>query len=203
MSDAETRQRVQREARRLFAERGYKGASVRAITDAAHANLGAITYHFGSKDALYRAVLEAVFGELARRIEAAAGGASPAPDRLRAIVRALFAFFQDMPDAPHLILHQIASGGGIPGAALPFLRRNLEAIRAVVTQGVAVGELRPADPMLVAFTIISQSVWFAIAGRELSPILGAVPEQDRFVARVEQHVAEVVARFVMKEGACP
>ena len=41
----------------LFAERGYTGASVRDICEAAGASANAITYHFGSKENLYRAVL--------------------------------------------------------------------------------------------------------------------------------------------------
>ena len=39
-------------AERLFAMQGIEGASVRDITRAANANLGAINYHFGSKDRL-------------------------------------------------------------------------------------------------------------------------------------------------------
>ncbi len=43
-----------------FAEHGYEAASVRHITAKARVNQGAITYHFGGKDGLYRAVLERV-----------------------------------------------------------------------------------------------------------------------------------------------
>ncbi len=46
----------------LFAEQGISGASLRAITKKADANLAAVHYHFGSKDALVRAVF-------ARRLE--------------------------------------------------------------------------------------------------------------------------------------
>ena len=203
MNDIETADRLRREARHLFAERGYQGASVRAITQAAHANLGAITYHFGTKETLYGAVLESVFGELADRLEAAAGSPGTAPDRLWAVVTALFTFFQEAPDAPNLMLHQLATGAGLPPAVLPFLRRNLAAIRRVVTDGVAAGELRPVEPTLVAFSIISQAVLFSIAGREIPAILGGAADHSRFAARVEQHVAEVVARFVAKEGVTP
>ena len=49
-------------AERLFSQNGIEGTSVREITRAARANLGAINYHFGTKD---RLALE-VF---ARRIE--------------------------------------------------------------------------------------------------------------------------------------
>jgi len=44
-------------AEELFASRGFKSTSLRAITSAAHANLGAVNYHFESKDALILAVL--------------------------------------------------------------------------------------------------------------------------------------------------
>ncbi|MES2707748.1 MAG: TetR/AcrR family transcriptional regulator [Verrucomicrobiota bacterium] len=43
-------------AERLFAENGLEGASVREITKAAKANLGAVNYHFGTKDGLILAV---------------------------------------------------------------------------------------------------------------------------------------------------
>jgi AcrR family transcriptional regulator len=44
-------------AERLFAARGFKATSLRAITAEAEANLGAVNYHFASKNALILAVL--------------------------------------------------------------------------------------------------------------------------------------------------
>jgi AcrR family transcriptional regulator len=59
-----TRERILEHARRLFAEKGFDATSVREITRAAGANLGAITYHFGSKESLYDAVLDQVFAPI-------------------------------------------------------------------------------------------------------------------------------------------
>src|SRR6187402_2480935 len=47
-----TRETLLNAAEQLFSEQGIEGTSVRDITRAAGANLGAINYHFGSKDRL-------------------------------------------------------------------------------------------------------------------------------------------------------
>jgi len=47
-------------AEHLFAEHGYRGTSVRAITTLAGANLAAVGYHFGSKAELMAAVARRV-----------------------------------------------------------------------------------------------------------------------------------------------
>jgi AcrR family transcriptional regulator len=59
---ADTKDRILDTAERLFAERGLEATSIRDITMAAAVNLGAINYHFGTKQKL----IEAVFN---RRIE--------------------------------------------------------------------------------------------------------------------------------------
>jgi AcrR family transcriptional regulator len=198
MNDVETRARLLLEAQHLFALYGFRGASVRDITRAAEANLGAITYHFGTKQALHDAVIESVLGRLAAHIEAAAQSPGASRDRIRAVVRALFAFFRDAPEVPRLLIHQVAIGAGIPAVAGPFFRRNLGAITQVVRDGVAQGEFRTTDPTLVAFTIISQSIWFALVGREL-PVVMDLPSPEGFADRVEHHVMDVVTRF-LEEG---
>lgn len=60
MAPPDTRTKILDAAERLFAERGYRGTSVRAITDLAGANLAAVGYHFGSKAELVAAVARRV-----------------------------------------------------------------------------------------------------------------------------------------------
>src|SRR5215475_8238558 len=53
-----TREKIVKAAARAFAREGYEGASIRAIVADAEVNQAAINYHFGSKEGLYRAVLQ-------------------------------------------------------------------------------------------------------------------------------------------------
>ncbi|HUT32630.1 MAG TPA: CerR family C-terminal domain-containing protein [Planctomycetota bacterium] len=54
-AETDTRQRVLESATRLFAEKGFRETTVHEICDAAHANIAAVNYHFGSKERLYDA----------------------------------------------------------------------------------------------------------------------------------------------------
>jgi len=60
---AETRQRIIETSLRLFAEHGFKGVSVRDISAAAGVNVASVSYHFGSKQGLYRTIFEVVLDE--------------------------------------------------------------------------------------------------------------------------------------------
>lgn len=56
-----SRERLIDAATRLFAERGYRGASVQAIGEAAGISRGSIFWHFGSKEGLLWAVVQRAF----------------------------------------------------------------------------------------------------------------------------------------------
>jgi AcrR family transcriptional regulator len=57
MAPADTRTQLLDAAERLFAEHGFRGTSIRAVTTLAGANLAAVGYHFGSKAELLAAVV--------------------------------------------------------------------------------------------------------------------------------------------------
>jgi TetR/AcrR family transcriptional regulator, regulator of cefoperazone and chloramphenicol sensitivity len=57
----ETRQRLIEAAGEVFAERGFRAATVRDICQRAKANVAAVNYYFGDKEHLYTAVLKYAF----------------------------------------------------------------------------------------------------------------------------------------------
>jgi AcrR family transcriptional regulator len=194
-----TRQRLLDTARVLFANEGFTGASVRAITRRARANLGAVTYHFGSKRALYLAVVEQLFGRLRERVAVVAPTAAPTA-RLGAIIHAFFAFFAEYPEAPRLILHRLAAGGPPPAPVVREFRPVAAAIMSVVREGQGRGEFRAVEPLLAAFTLISQTVWFAVARGMIASVSGTPFDRPEMAAVVERHITDVVTRALAPSG---
>ncbi len=59
-------------SRNMFAEHGFANTALEDIVQQAGVTRGALYHHFGSKEGLFRAVLETVQAEIAQRIEQAA-----------------------------------------------------------------------------------------------------------------------------------
>ena len=88
-----TRARLIEAAGRLFSEAGYSATSTRRICRAAGVNLSAIGYHFGGKQQLYDAIIDAVITDMAplrqRLIDTIASGLSQAGGDRDALARLL------------------------------------------------------------------------------------------------------------------
>lgn len=97
---ATTRDRILDTAERLFAEQGFHVATLRQITREAGANLAAVNYHFGSKQALILAIfrrrLDALNAARLERLEQAlaADEGPELEDVLDAFVQPALAFAQ-------------------------------------------------------------------------------------------------------------
>jgi AcrR family transcriptional regulator len=101
----ETRQRILSAALRVFAAAGYDGASTRVLARTAGVNLPAIQYYFGSKEGLYRAVIDHISETVESRL-------APVTEQIR--------------DA-------LAQGEPSPRQSLELLCRMLDAFVALVT----------------------------------------------------------------------
>jgi len=80
---AATRRALVEAGRELFAARGFAGAGQEEIVERAGVTRGALSHHFGTKQGLFHAVVEAVEGDLTGRIAVAALQGADARDHLR------------------------------------------------------------------------------------------------------------------------
>ena len=121
--DTGTRDRLVAAARTCLREHGRERASSRAIADAAGANLGAITYYFGSKEDL---VAVALADELAAWTDPALAACSPARGdpaaRLLDAIGVLDAAFEEARDRAPALLEVFVHAARDAGAGRPVTR---------------------------------------------------------------------------------
>jgi AcrR family transcriptional regulator len=161
--DAErTRTRLIAAAREIFAREGYRGATVRAITDAVGVNVGAVAYHFESKENLYHEVLKDVLLPLRERVlEACARDGAP-QERLEAVIRAFFEHLLENPDQPRFMVGVRMDEERFPPAIVEVVWPVVQALVELMTEGQEKGFVREGPPMLFVLSLLSQPIYFSI-----------------------------------------
>ncbi len=161
----DARERILAAARRSFATSGFDGAATRQIATEAGVAQSLLLYHFGSKEALWRAVIDQLFETLNRRMALAAGRARDGTvrERLLAVVRGFVDLCAEDAD-----IHRIMTiEGRQPTDRLKWLvdrhlRDNYRQAIDLITQGQGLGVVRSGDPTLLYYSFI------AIAGTAFS-----------------------------------
>src|ERR1700741_4380073 len=62
MKEQDKREIILLKAEELFSKHGFKGTSTRLLASAAKVNLGMLTYYFGTKDKILRALIDRKMG---------------------------------------------------------------------------------------------------------------------------------------------
>lgn len=181
-------------ARGLFAQHGYEATSVRQITTKAKANLGAITYHFGSKEALYHAVIATCTEPLAEKVAKVGASHAKPLEVIEGVIRTFFEHAQDQAEFPKLIQRELSSGRPMPPPAQRAIQSNFRVIADAVRAGQKDGSIRPGDPILLVLSVMAQPFHFMVAGRVILLASGTDMHDPTTRARVVDHVVTTVRR---------
>lgn len=200
-----TRETLLDAAEQVFAAKGFAGGSVRDITALARANLGAVTYHYGSKAALYEAVIARGQEAMLERVQAAAWGSGSALDRVESVVRAHFEFLATHPNLRRLLVHVVMSDDAMPASAAARLRRAMGLIATLVARGQSEGSIRSGDPLQLTIAVMAQPLMLNL----LRDALRAGPQIDLGDEAVRAEMIDNAVRFIRaglgrpqgKEGA--
>ena len=184
-------QRIVEQATRLFAARGFVGASLRDIAVAVGIRKPSLLYHFSSKDELRRKVLEEMLGRwnevLPRLLVAATSG----PEQFDAVVGETINFFRDDPDRARLILREILDH---PEEMKPLLEQHVfpwaQIVANYIRKGQEAGRVRPdVDPEAYIFNMIH----LLVAGIASHDGIASLLDSDAKGEEVfERHLKEMV-----------
>ena len=189
-----TRQQILEAAGEVFAEAGFRNATVREICHRAKVNVAAINYHFGDKEALYAEVLrysqEKAFEKYPPLLAVAA--TAPPEEKLRAFIHSLLLrIFETGPIAWHgkLMSREMVD----PTAALDSIITDKIRPMAEQLRGLVAEILRrpPGDETvrLCSFSIVSQCVFYHHCRPVLTRLYPQQPPLDGLgAARLAEHI---------------
>ncbi len=163
--DAEaTRARILAAAKREFARNGLAGARVDVIADRACANKRMIYHYFGSKEALFTAVLEAAYVDIRTAEQALALDHLEPKEALETLVRFTWEYYLKNPEFITLVnsenLHQ-ARHLKQSSIVKVVSRRFVAMVDDILKRGAAVGTFRAGiDPVQLNITIAAIGYYY-------------------------------------------
>ncbi len=199
---AATREALLAAGAELFAERGYDGVPVWAIAAKAGVNKAMISYHFGGKRKLYRAIVDATFSEIVSRVESLADSPRPAPDLLRELVADVAT--RRRPHFCTMMLREVLAGGKhLEPAAVARPMRVLAAVQRIVERGVREGTLRRVDPLLTHLSLVGSLVFFFATTRFRERVLatGRLDVKPPDAGAYVRHIQDLITHGLMTHGA--
>ena len=133
----------------LFSERGYFNTSIHDIRRAAGVSTGAIYHHFQNKEALAKALYENLLHQVNGVIDEACSGETGCLNQCRAIIEKLFQLTLEQPRGMQFIL-LAQHREYLPDEPPICSSKPFQAMKRVVVQGIAVGEVRQMEHWVAA-----------------------------------------------------
>ncbi len=125
----DTRQRVIDAACRCFAQFGYGPATNNQIAEMAGVTAGSVYYHFGTKNKLFEAVCDDVYGKILTRVMLAVSGSHSVVGLLRAVLTESMRINHESPEL-----------AGFVATAPIDARRHRELAESFATQGARMAD---------------------------------------------------------------
>jgi len=196
----ETRDRLVDAAVHEFAEKGFGAASTRAIAARAGVSQSAVPYHFATKDALWKAAANSLFGRLREQFEARRAGLEGVDARTQAslMLRDYVLFAAAHPELHRFMLQE----GTGPSERLAWLvdqhiRPTFEFLAGQLADLEAIGAKPIGRPEHLQYMMIGAGAMpYALA-----PEFGLLTGEDAFSKElIEAHAEAVVALFFPETG---
>lgn len=187
------------EATRLFAERGYEGASMGDLAERVGLRKASLFHHFASKDVLYATVLGQLVDGVQRAVLTAATSEGSFEQRLDALSDALTTTLGASPYAARLLVREVMDWGPVVRGGLgrtlqDVLVGSLEFAKAGQREGVFNADL---DATQAIVSIIGVHFMPFAIGDLIEKFTGTSPFQAAFVEQRKTAVREQIRLMIL------
>ncbi len=199
---AETKANIIAAATNEFVKLGFEGASINVIAAATDTSKRMLYYHFGSKEGLYRAVLEATY-ERMDSIEPGVDFEAIEPmEALRRYAMEAFDMHLDNEDFVRLVMAENLNDAAVIRNSAPIRNRittNLARLEKIWELGCAAGVMRTDIRLIDLYLAITAISFSAISNRAtLNVSLGIDLADPKEIAFRRNLVADVACAYASK-----
>jgi TetR/AcrR family transcriptional regulator len=196
-----TRQLLVDAALKEFAAAGFDAASTRAIATRAGVRQGQLTYHFGSKVALWQAAVDHLFGRF-DEVFAAAYDVGPHGDPtsvFAASIRALVRSVARLPELNRIMVHEAtADSERLAWIVETHVRSRFEQLGALWREVRECGATElDIDPVILYYTLLGAASLLYVNVAEARRLIGRKDSHDLISdALIEMHADTLTAMFL-------
>jgi TetR/AcrR family transcriptional regulator len=192
----DTRDRVLQVAQVLFAERGYRGTSLRDIAKRIGIKAPSLLHHFPSKQQLYLAVLDKMFESLEDAANRIAWGRESPQERMRQAVGNAIDFIASHPDFVRIMWKEMADESGI---GRQVLKRRLPPLFSTavnfIFRGQRDGEFRAeVDPLHFMWSLNSITIGYFTTAAMIRRLWSMNLLEPSMIERRKREVIDMVER---------
>jgi AcrR family transcriptional regulator len=163
----ETRERILEAALKVFAERGYDGASVTQICKHAGVSKGALYHHYPTKHAVFLALLEQWLTGIDVGLGSLRASQQDFPELLLQMADFSRLIFDAADENLPMFLEfwsQASHDPAVWEATIAPYRRYRDYFADLVEEGIASGSLKPVDPQVAAYLIVAVALGMLLQG---------------------------------------
>ncbi len=187
-----TKEKILDIARKLFAENGFDGTSIRDIAAAATVNLGSISYYFGNKEKLFATVINHQLAPLEEKMIAVVQGNGSVQEKISQLLHLQAFFILKRDKAARAIFAEAAIGGRrLPQLAQASLRRRHQLISSVIEAGIKQGVFRKCNPEYATWSLLGMVGIYMVMRPIIQPTEESQPYDDTFINRVVDTAREL------------
>ena len=199
----DTRDRVLQVAQALFAERGYRGTSLRDIAKRIGIKAPSLLHHFPSKQQLYLAVLDKMFESLEDAANAIAWGRESRQERMRQAVADTIDFIASHPDFVRIMWKEMADESGV---GRQVLKRRLPPLFSTavnfIFRGQRDGEFRTeVDPLHFMWSLNSITIGYFTTAAMIRRLWNMNLLEPAMIERRKREVIDMVERTLFTTDA--
>mgnify|MGYP002631048462 CR=1 FL=1 len=164
--------KILKAAEAIFAERGYGGTTTASIAEAAGLPKANVHYYFGTKKALYRAVLDNILDLWLAPLAEFTEEADPKQALTRYIKTKIW-YSRNRPNASKVFANEILHGAAhITDYLSNHLRQEVERQADVIHKWIAQGRMAEVDPVHLLFVIWAATQTYADFNVQVATVLG-------------------------------